>query len=64
VAETARGLGVGTALLDSVVSEARQRSCVRLMLNAVRRRESYMRGFYTKRGWTEREDMANMVFEP
>ena len=64
VAESARDLGVGTALLDSVVSEARRRGCIRLMLNAVRTRESYTRGFYTKRGWTEREDMANMVFEP
>jgi len=64
VAESARDLGVGTALLDSVVSEARQRGRVRLMLNAVRTRESYPRGFCMKRDWPEREDMANMVFEP
>jgi len=63
VAPGVRDQGVGTALLDSVVAEAKTRGCARLMLEAVRTRESYARGFYTKRGWIEREDVANMVFE-
>ena len=63
VAPSVRGCGLGTALLDTVVGEARRRGCARLMLEAVRTRESYTRGFYTKRGWIERDAMANMVFE-
>lgn len=63
VAPAARDRGIGTALLDTVVQEAKARGCARLMLEAVRTRESYARGFYTKRGWIEREDVANMVLE-
>lgn len=63
VAAPARGQGMGTALLHAVVDKARERGCARLMLEAVRTRESYTRGFYTARGWIEREDMANLVFE-
>lgn len=63
VVPAARGHGSGTALLDTVVEEAKTRGCARLMLEAVRTRESYARGFYTKRGWIEREDMANLVLE-
>lgn len=63
VAPEARDRGLGTALLDTIVEEAKARGCARLMLEAVRTRESYARGFYTKRGWIEREDMANLVFE-
>ena len=63
VTESWRGCGVGTALLDAVASSARDRGCARLMLEAVKHRESYARGFYPQRGWTEREDVANMVRE-
>jgi GNAT superfamily N-acetyltransferase len=63
VAPAARDCGVGTELLDTVAGEARLRGCGRLMLEAVRTRESYTRGFYMKRGWIQRDDMANMVFE-
>ncbi len=63
VAPAARDRGLGTALLASVVEEAKARGCARLMLEAVRTRESYVRGFYTKRGWIERQDMANLVYE-
>lgn len=59
----ARGEGVGTALLDAVVQRARERGCARLRLGAVRSRESYRRGFYTERGWVERTDMADMVYD-
>lgn len=58
-----RGGGVGGALLDTVIGEARRRGCARLMLAAVKTRESYLRGFYQQRGWIDREDMANMVYE-
>ena len=63
VSEPWRGRGVGTALLDAVVSAARERGCARLMLEAVKHRDSYKRDFYPQRGWVEREDMASMVLE-
>ena len=63
VAEPFRGAGVGSGLLAAVVDEGRKRACARLMLEAVRSRESYIRGFYTQRGWIERSDMANMVYQ-
>ena len=63
VAEGGRGAGVGSSLLAAVVEEGRKRGCARLMLEAVRTRESYVRGFYTERGWVERPDMANMIYE-
>ena len=63
VAEGHRGAGVGSSLLEAVVEEGRRRGCARLMLEAVRTRESYIRGFYTQRGWVERPDMANMIYE-
>jgi GNAT superfamily N-acetyltransferase len=62
VAESHRGAGIGTALLDRVVEEGRSRGCARLMLEAAKDRESYRRGFYRGRGWTERPDMANFVY--
>ncbi len=63
IAEAVRGEGIGTALLDAVVAEARDRGCARLLLAAVTSRESYLRGFYPKRGWTERADMREFVLE-
>jgi GNAT superfamily N-acetyltransferase len=63
VCEHDRGNGVGTELLDTAIREARRRGCARLMLAAVRTRDSYERGFYTERGWMERSDVANMVYE-
>jgi GNAT superfamily N-acetyltransferase len=63
VAAEHRGVGVGTSLLTAVVEEGRKRGCARLMLEAVRSRESYIRGFYTQRGWVERPDMANFVYQ-
>lgn len=61
VAPENRGWGVGGALLDSLEAEARARGCVRLSLLNLRERESYRRGFYLKRGWTERADAANLI---
>ncbi len=57
----AAGGGHGSALLDVVVQEAKRRGCSRLSLLNDRDRESYRRGFYEKRGWIERPDMANFV---
>lgn len=61
VAESARGRGVGKQLLQTVEEKARQLGCVRLSLLNGRHRESYVRQFYTKLGWEERTDMANLV---
>jgi GNAT superfamily N-acetyltransferase len=59
---SARGQGAGTALLEAIEAEARERGCVRLALVNGKERESYRRGFYAKRGWREREDVANFVY--
>jgi GNAT superfamily N-acetyltransferase len=56
------GNGIGTRLLDVVISEAKERGCTRLSLINIRGRESYKRGFYAKRGWQERADAANLVY--
>ena len=55
------GRGVGSRLLDTVVGEARRRGCARVSLLNGRNGEAYRRGFYAKRGWTERDRMANFV---
>lgn len=61
VARDSRGRGIGGALLDDLEAEARARGCVRMSLLNLRERESYRRGFYAKRGWTERPDAANLI---
>jgi GNAT superfamily N-acetyltransferase len=53
VRSDASGHGVGTALLERVEREARERGCRRLTLVNLKDRESYRRGFYASRGWTE-----------
>jgi GNAT superfamily N-acetyltransferase len=63
VAETYRGQGLGKALLDTVVTAAKQRGCSRLHLITGRDRESYNRRFYPKQGWIEREKMANFIYK-
>ena len=63
IAEAARGEGTGTALLQVVKEEARERGCTRLSLLNIRDRESYQRGFYAKDGWEERPDAANFIFD-
>ena len=61
VAESARGAGLGTKLLEVVRDMAVSRGCSRLMLVNRKTRESYQRGFYRKLGWEEREEFANFV---
>ena len=50
------GKGVGTALLRKMESEAVARNCRRLTLVNFKDVESYRRGFYSSRGWTEQEN--------
>ena len=62
VRESARGQGVGTALLRAIQEEARRRGCFRLRLINVKTRDSYQRGFYAKNGWEEWPDAATFVY--
>lgn len=62
VLASARGSGVGAALLDAVRDEAIERDCARLSLLNNRQRESYHRRFYEKQGWEERPGMANFIY--
>jgi GNAT superfamily N-acetyltransferase len=50
----ASGKGLGTALLDAIKTEARERQCGRLTLVNLKNRESYRRGFYASSGWEEK----------
>lgn len=56
------GKGIGTALLDTVIADARKRGCARISLLNGRDGESYQRNFYAQRGWVERDRMANFIF--
>lgn len=58
IEDTARGKGIGAALLAHVETQAQSRGCVRLMLYIRQHREAYQRGFYAAQGWEEREDAA------
>jgi GNAT superfamily N-acetyltransferase len=57
----ARGQGIGSELLEAARQEAEARGCARLSLINMRQRESYLRGFYAKRGWEERPEAANFI---
>lgn len=61
VADAARGLGLGSRLLDTAVQAARQQGCARIWLVNNRQRSSYERGFYAKLGWSEQVQMARFV---
>ena len=61
ISEKARGQGVGTALLEQVIAEARRHGCARLSLINSRTRESYQRKFYERHGWKERSEIAAFV---
>ncbi len=59
---TARGQGLGAALLGTVKAEAQERGVYRLSLLNNKSRESYERGFYQKQGWEERPIMSNFIY--
>jgi GNAT superfamily N-acetyltransferase len=63
VKNDARGKGVGSKLLSEAVKEGISRGCSRLQLVNMKNRESYSRGFYTARGWRERVNAADFVYE-
>ncbi len=56
-----RGQGIGTALLEQIITQARRRGCARLSLINSRTRESYKRKFYEQHGWKERTEVAAFV---
>ena len=55
------GKGIGSALLQTVVAESKRRGCSRVSLLNGRDGQSYQRDFYKKRGWVERDRMANFI---
>lgn len=61
VSQSVRGAGIGRRLLEAGESEARERGCTRLMLNNSKTTQSFVRGFYPKHGFREREGFANFV---
>ena len=61
IAESARGLGLGQQLLDAATQAARERHCIRIWLVNNRERPSYVRGFYSRQGWSEQTEMARFV---
>ena len=62
VADNARGVGLGRALLEHVKAMAGSSGARRLELETNRARESYRRRFYVKNGFTE-ADSAVMRIE-
>jgi GNAT superfamily N-acetyltransferase len=61
ISTKARGRGIGTALLEQIIAEARRHGCARLSLINSRTRESYQRKFYEQHGWKERTEVAAFV---
>jgi GNAT superfamily N-acetyltransferase len=57
-----RGRQIGWRLLDTITREALKRGCSRMTVTHNRLRESYRRGFYRCRGWSERPEMAQMTY--
>lgn len=58
-----RGHGIGSMLLDKLIEEGRNRNCARISLINSQFRDSYKREFYNKRGWYERKEAANFIYE-
>jgi GNAT superfamily N-acetyltransferase len=56
-----RGQGIGTALLEQIITEAQKCGCARLSLINSRTRESYQRKFYEQHGWKEHTEVAAFV---
>ncbi len=62
VSPAASGLGAGGKLIDAVVAEGDIRDVYRLMVTNGKDKPSYERGFYSKKGWTERPGVANFTY--
>jgi GNAT superfamily N-acetyltransferase len=61
VADSARGQGVGAALLDYVKAASENWGARRLELETNRARESYRRRFYIKNGFTEADSAVMRI---
>lgn len=61
VMDTARGKGIGRALMHSIETEAIKQKCFRISVLNMRERESYKRGFYPSLGYEERTHAANFI---
>lgn len=61
IRDDCRGKGIGGRLLDEAERLARERGWWRLHLVNHRERDSYRRGFYESRGWSERPELADFV---
>lgn len=61
VSNEIRGKGAGKKLIDAVEKEAKEMGAIRLILNNPKEAISYKRSFYSKLGFTERENFANFV---
>ena len=61
VTRSARGRGVGQALLEHVKTMASKAGSCRLELETSRTRESYRRAFYVKNGFTEADSAVMRI---
>ncbi len=61
VMEGWRDKGVGSALMDTIETEAVRNRCFRLSVLNSRERESYQRGFYPSLGFEEKAQVANFT---
>jgi GNAT superfamily N-acetyltransferase len=61
VERAARGRGVGSQLIGTAEERARERRCKRLMLNNRITAQSFIREFYPKHGFRQRDGFANLV---
>ena len=57
-----RAKGIGSALLEHIIHEAKARGCSRLCLLNMKQKPSYEPAFYHKQGWEERPLAANFIY--
>jgi len=61
VSKKERGQGIGSLLIKEVKKQAEIRGCSRLALANNRNRLSYEKEFYKKKGFIERQHVANFI---